>query len=148
MQLGECSLSFLHTRGHANHHTCVVDRDFGGVFSGDSFGIAYPANAVDGEFDGSRHTAGERFMFPGTAPADYDTEEAIKAVDNVRVAVLARLRCGVVPGLLTSRRAVEATRVRRSRPKQTVCTCPTTGRGTTFLRVSAACIVASVRWRA
>ena len=84
VQLGECSLSFLHTRGHANHHTCVVDRDFGGVFSGDSFGIAYPANAVAGEFDGSHHTDGERFMFPGTAPADYDTEEALKAVDNVR----------------------------------------------------------------
>jgi glyoxylase-like metal-dependent hydrolase (beta-lactamase superfamily II) len=45
---GERSLRFLHTRGHANHHFCVYDSKSNGLFSGDSFGIAYPDLQRDG----------------------------------------------------------------------------------------------------
>ena len=39
---GERRLRFLHTAGHANHHVCIHDSATNGVFTGDSFGIAYP----------------------------------------------------------------------------------------------------------
>lgn len=42
ISFGARTLRFLHTRGHANHHFCVVDEKTAGVFTGDSFGIAYP----------------------------------------------------------------------------------------------------------
>src|SRR5690606_13064670 len=61
LPLGRRELSFLHTRGHANHHFVVHDRAAGGVFTGDAFGIGYPALQTDG-----------RFVFPSTSPTDFD----------------------------------------------------------------------------
>ncbi|HLE00523.1 MAG TPA: MBL fold metallo-hydrolase [Bdellovibrionota bacterium] len=60
---------FLHTRGHANHHVCIFDEELNGLFTGDSFGLAYPALQRNG-----------LFIFPSTSPTDFDPEEAKKSV--------------------------------------------------------------------
>lgn len=67
---GSSVLGFLHTRGHANHHTCVLWED--AVFTGDSFGIVYPALQRNG-----------RFAFPSTSPTDFDEAAAHEAVDAI-----------------------------------------------------------------
>lgn len=67
---GQGELRFLHTRGHANHHFCVRAGD--GIFTGDSFGIAYPGLQTRG-----------RFVFPSTTPTDFDAEAAHASVDRI-----------------------------------------------------------------
>lgn len=67
---GGRELEFLHTRGHANHHFCVVDGP--GVYTGDSFGIVYP-----------RLQGGGTCAFPSTSPTDFDGEAALASVDRI-----------------------------------------------------------------
>src|SRR5262249_54286000 len=55
-------LEFLHTRGHANHHFCILLSESGkprSIFTGDSFGLAYPELQQSG-----------LFIFPSTSPTD------------------------------------------------------------------------------
>lgn len=73
---GGRTLTFLHTRGHANHHFCLHDSASGAVFTGDSFGLRYPALQRGG-----------LFVFPSTSPTDFDPDEARRSVD--RIAALA-----------------------------------------------------------
>jgi glyoxylase-like metal-dependent hydrolase (beta-lactamase superfamily II) len=53
---GAGALRFLHTRGHANHHMVVHDPQRDTVFTGDAFGLVYPALQ-----------RAERFIFPSTS---------------------------------------------------------------------------------
>lgn len=69
---GQRALTFLHTRGHANHHLCVLDSGTDSVFTGDSFGIVYPALQQGGTF-----------AFPSTSPTDFDAEAALASVDRI-----------------------------------------------------------------
>lgn len=69
VQLGDATLTFLHTRGHANHHAVIVDDVAAAVFTGDAFGLAYPELAG--------------FTFPSTSPTDFDPDEAHKAIDRI-----------------------------------------------------------------
>ena len=66
-------LHFFHTRGHANHHFCVYDPASRGVFTGDSFGLAYPGMQKRG-----------LFIFPSTSPTDFNAAEAIASVKKIR----------------------------------------------------------------
>lgn len=72
LPLGRRELAFLHTRGHANHHFVVHDRAANGVFTGDAFGIGYPALQGDG-----------RFVFPSTSPTDFDPVAARESLARV-----------------------------------------------------------------
>ncbi len=65
-------LRFLHTRGHANHHFCVHDPAHGGVFTGDSFGLVYPALQ-----------SGGLFAIPSTSPTDFDAPAAKASLDRI-----------------------------------------------------------------
>jgi glyoxylase-like metal-dependent hydrolase (beta-lactamase superfamily II) len=65
-------LRFLHTRGHANHHLCVWDPESSSVFTGDSFGLAYPALQRAG-----------LFIFPSTSPTDFDYAQAVQSIDRI-----------------------------------------------------------------
>jgi glyoxylase-like metal-dependent hydrolase (beta-lactamase superfamily II) len=67
------SLKVLHTEGHARHHYCLVDVDFGGIFTGDSFGISYRELDTD---------AGP-FVFPATAPVQFDLPAAHAAIERI-----------------------------------------------------------------
>jgi glyoxylase-like metal-dependent hydrolase (beta-lactamase superfamily II) len=62
---------FLDTPGHARHHFCVFDPASRGVFTGDTFGLAYPALT----------TAQGPFIIPTTTPVQFEPE-ALK--DSIR----------------------------------------------------------------
>ena len=70
--LGDATLRFIHTRGHANHHFVVHDPARDTVFTGDTFGLVYPLLQRAG-----------RFAFPSTSPTDFDGQAALESVDRV-----------------------------------------------------------------
>jgi glyoxylase-like metal-dependent hydrolase (beta-lactamase superfamily II) len=65
-------LHFIHTRGHANHHFCIFDPVSEGIFTGDSFGLAYPALQRNG-----------LFVIPSTSPTDFDPIEAKNTLQKI-----------------------------------------------------------------
>jgi glyoxylase-like metal-dependent hydrolase (beta-lactamase superfamily II) len=75
LRFGSKTLRFMHTRGHANHHFCVLVSGSQGpesIYTGDSFGLAYP--------DLQQHGL---FVFPSTSPTDFDPVEARKSIDRI-----------------------------------------------------------------
>lgn len=72
-QLGRRSLELIYTPGHALHHLCVVDRERGDVFAGDTFGVSYR------ELD----TAAGEFIFPTTSPTQFDPEQLHASIDRI-----------------------------------------------------------------
>lgn len=79
--LGSRLLTFLHTRGHANHHICIYDSRSNGVFTGDAFGINYRA---------SRPTT-QPFLMYSTAPPDFDPAEARASIRRILATGASRL---------------------------------------------------------
>lgn len=73
LRLGSRSLTFLHTRGHADHHLCVHDSRSGAVFTGDSFGLAYPM----------LQKGNRPFLYPATTPTDFDAAQARLSVRRI-----------------------------------------------------------------
>lgn len=73
LPLGRRELEFIHTRGHADHHYCIVDRQAQSIFSGDTFGISYR------DFD----TANGAFIFPSSTPVHFDPEAAHASIDRI-----------------------------------------------------------------
>ena len=71
--VGTRVLELIHTPGHALHHYCVVDRDHGLIFSGDTFGLSYRDLDVDGR----------AFIFPTTTPVHFDPEALCASVDRL-----------------------------------------------------------------
>ena len=69
---GARELRFIHTRGHANHHFCVVDEGSSSVFTGDAFGLLYP-----------QLQRGGVLALPSTTPTDFDPLAAHEAVDDI-----------------------------------------------------------------
>lgn len=72
IEFGERKLTFLHTRGHANHHICIYDSKSNGVFTGDSFGIAYKDLQVNG-----------LFIYWTASPTQFDPAEARITIDRI-----------------------------------------------------------------
>ena len=72
VEFGGSSLRVHHTRGHAKHHFVVDDEAADVVFTGDTFGLAYPLLQRAGTF-----------AFPSTSPAGFEAEEARKSIDLV-----------------------------------------------------------------
>jgi glyoxylase-like metal-dependent hydrolase (beta-lactamase superfamily II) len=68
VSLGDRTLSFMDTPGHARHHFCVWDEQTKAWFSGDTFGLSYR------ELD----TEKGAFIFPTTTPIEFDPP-ALKA---------------------------------------------------------------------
>lgn len=66
IRAGDRDLEFIYTRGHANHHFVILDKKSRSIFTGDSFGLAYPML--------QRGT--KPFLFPSTSPTDFDAAEA------------------------------------------------------------------------
>ncbi|NBT58055.1 MBL fold metallo-hydrolase [bacterium] len=65
-------LKFFHTEGHASHHLCVWDASTSSVFTGDAFGLCYPA------------LVGKKpFHIPSTSPVDFDYEKALRTLDLI-----------------------------------------------------------------
>ncbi|MFT4622557.1 MAG: glyoxylase-like metal-dependent hydrolase (beta-lactamase superfamily II) [Myxococcota bacterium] len=72
LELHGRTLTFLHTRGHANHHFVVHDTGSDAVFTGDAFGVLYPALQTNGTL-----------AFPSTSPTDFDPAAAREAVHRI-----------------------------------------------------------------
>ena len=66
-------LHFLDTPGHARHHFCVYDEQSQGIFSGDTFGIAYQ------EFTNERGP----FIFPTSTPVQFDPEAMKQSIKRL-----------------------------------------------------------------
>lgn len=70
--LGGAKLTAFHTKGHANHHFIVDDPAVDSVYTGDTFGLVYPALQKKG-----------RFAIPSTSPTNFDGPEAHLGIDKV-----------------------------------------------------------------
>lgn len=70
--LGDATLRVHHTAGHAKHHFIVDDPAVDSVYTGDTFGLVYPALQ-----------RGVRFAIATTSPTDFDPVEARKSIDKV-----------------------------------------------------------------
>ncbi len=73
MKVGDTELTFIYTRGHANHHFVILDRKTNTIFTGDSFGIAYPM----------LQKGSKPFLFASTSPTDFDAAEARITYDKI-----------------------------------------------------------------
>ncbi len=71
-ELGGATLQALHTPGHAWHHFAVDDPALSSVYTGDTFGLVYPALQ-----------RGVRFALASTSPTGFHAEEARKSVDRI-----------------------------------------------------------------
>jgi glyoxylase-like metal-dependent hydrolase (beta-lactamase superfamily II) len=74
LPLGNQSLKFIYTKGHANHHFCIVAPFINSIFTGDSFGLAYP------HLNEIKNT----WIYPSTSPTDFDYEEALISLDKIQ----------------------------------------------------------------
>ena len=70
--LGGAQLCGWHTSGHAYHHLVVDDPATDTVYTGDTFGLVYPALQKWG-----------RFAIPSTSPTGFHAAEARKSIDKV-----------------------------------------------------------------
>lgn len=66
-------LLFMDTPGHAKHHFCIIDKTSNGMFTGDTFGVAYPELTVDGI----------PFIFPPSSPVDFNPLDWLQSVDKL-----------------------------------------------------------------
>jgi glyoxylase-like metal-dependent hydrolase (beta-lactamase superfamily II) len=73
LEFGGRVFTFLHTRGHANHHLCIFDSKTRGVFTGDAFGVDYKP---------SRPTK-RPFLLCSTAPTDFDADAARASIERI-----------------------------------------------------------------
>ncbi|PCI18335.1 MAG: MBL fold metallo-hydrolase [Piscirickettsiaceae bacterium] len=69
-------LKFIDTPGHAKHHFCIIDEDSNGIFTGDTFGVAYPELTVNGQ----------PFIFPPSSPVDFNPQDWLNSIDKILAA--------------------------------------------------------------
>jgi len=72
--IGKSSYTILHTEGHAKHHICIHDLTNNTIFTGDTFGLAYP--------DFQRGS--KKFIYPATTPTDFNIPEARKSIERIQ----------------------------------------------------------------
>lgn len=72
-RIGRRELQVIDTPGHALHHFCVWDRDSRGIFTGDTFGVAYPELACNGQ----------PLLFPPTTPVQFDPAAWHDSIDRL-----------------------------------------------------------------
>ena len=82
LALGSRTIEVVHTPGHALHHQAYLDHAAQVVFTGDTFGLAYPPLAVQGR----------PFALPTTSPTQFDPQQLIASIRRV-VALAPRAAC-------------------------------------------------------
>jgi glyoxylase-like metal-dependent hydrolase (beta-lactamase superfamily II) len=70
------TLKFIDTPGHAKHHFCIIDEDSNGIFTGDTFGVAYPELTVNEQ----------PFIFPPSSPVDFNPQDWLTSIDKIMAA--------------------------------------------------------------
>ena len=71
--LANRELLVIDTPGHARHHFCIWDEASRGLFTGDTFGLAYPELECDGR----------SFIFPPTTPVQFDPPAWHASIDRL-----------------------------------------------------------------
>ncbi|MEO1889206.1 MAG: MBL fold metallo-hydrolase [Cycloclasticus sp.] len=69
-------LKFIDTPGHAKHHFCIIDENSNGIFTGDTFGVAYPELTVNEQ----------PFIFPPSSPVDFNPQDWLNSIDKIMAA--------------------------------------------------------------
>jgi glyoxylase-like metal-dependent hydrolase (beta-lactamase superfamily II) len=80
-ELGDARLTAHHTAGHAWHHLVIHDPALESVYTGDAFGLVYPALQ-----------RAKRFAIASTSPTGFDAAEAHKSIDKI-LSLGARAAC-------------------------------------------------------
>ncbi len=70
--LGERTLTFIHTPGHANHHGCIYDDTSRYLFAGDTFGIGYQELAQ-----------ASPYLLATTSPVAFDPDAWYDSLDRM-----------------------------------------------------------------
>jgi glyoxylase-like metal-dependent hydrolase (beta-lactamase superfamily II) len=73
MSLAGRPFEFVHTPGHALHHQAIVDLEYSGIFTGDTFGLSYRKLDTD---KGA-------FIMPTTPPTQFDPEQLVHSIDRL-----------------------------------------------------------------
>lgn len=73
IEFGERRWTVFDTPGHARHHHAILDSGSHGIFTGDTFGLAYPDLAV----------AGRAFIIPTTTPVQFEPEAMRASVERL-----------------------------------------------------------------
>jgi glyoxylase-like metal-dependent hydrolase (beta-lactamase superfamily II) len=74
LRLGRRELAFYDSPGHAKHHVFIHDRAANGIFTGDTFGIAYREMAAPD---------GRPFVFPCPTPSQFDPVDWRDSVEHM-----------------------------------------------------------------
>ncbi|MCY0876709.1 MAG: MBL fold metallo-hydrolase [Firmicutes bacterium] len=74
LDLGDRTLVFYDTPGHAKHHFSIHDPDREAIFSGDALGIRYVRAFTGWDFE---------FILPSTSPTDFDPEGVAYTVQKL-----------------------------------------------------------------
>jgi glyoxylase-like metal-dependent hydrolase (beta-lactamase superfamily II) len=74
LRLGRRELAFYDSPGHAKHHVFIHDRAANGIFTGDTFGIAYREMAAPD---------GRPFVFPCPTPSQFDPVDWRDSVERM-----------------------------------------------------------------
>lgn len=75
LDLGDRTLNFYHTPGHAKHHVSIFDSGGRGIFTGDTAGIRYHKELTGLEQD---------YILPTTTPTDFDPKATHESVELLR----------------------------------------------------------------
>lgn len=67
-------LHFLDTPGHARHHSCIYDPASGGIFTGDTLGLAYRELQIAGK---------QPFLICTTSPSAFEPDAMISSIERV-----------------------------------------------------------------
>ncbi|KAF0163905.1 MAG: beta-lactamase [Rhodocyclaceae bacterium] len=73
LRLGSRELLCIDSPGHARHHIAIVDRQSGGIFTGDTFGISYRELDVEGR----------PLIFPSSTPIQFDPDEMRSSIERI-----------------------------------------------------------------
>lgn len=73
INLANRTLKFLDTPGHARHHFCMYDENSRGVFTGDTFGLAYKEMSKDNA----------DFIIPTTTPVQFEPEAWYASINKI-----------------------------------------------------------------
>jgi len=77
LTIGRRILEFRDTPGHASHHFCIWDVQSQGWFTGDTFGVTYPALSLkDNKTDELSH-----YIMPTSSPVQFKPELMKKSID-------------------------------------------------------------------
>ena len=77
LPLGGRELLCIDLPGHAKHHIGLVDKQGGGIFTGDTFGLSYR------ELDLQQGDQVKQFVFPTTTPVQFDPEAMHASIDRL-----------------------------------------------------------------